>query len=122
MVWRGDLENDGLNRLVLRAVLRGRADVAACSTAAAMTAGCVEVPACSVEASAPAISCACEAYGPVPLVSSSPCAAMRPHSDMVLAGSMMDTLIPWGFSSSRSASLRPSTANLVAWYQVPSGS
>ena len=58
----------------------------------------------------------------MPLVASSPSAAIPPHSEMVLAGSMMETLMPCGFSSSRSASLMPSTANFVAWYQAPSGS
>ena len=82
----------------------------------------MDVAGLPVDASTAAISLAWAAYGPPPELASNPSAAIRPHSVTVLAGSMMDTLIPCGFSSSRSASLRPSTANLVAWYQVPSGS
>ena len=87
-----------------------------------MTSGGVDVSGRSVDASTPAISCACDAYGPCPLVCQQPLAAIPPHSETVLAGSMMETLMPCGFSSSRNASLMPSTANFVAWYQAPSGS
>ncbi len=44
------------------------------------------------------------------------------HSVRIAPGSMITTSMPNGRSSMRSASLSPSTAYLVAWYQPPSGS
>jgi hypothetical protein len=44
------------------------------------------------------------------------------HSVRMGPGSMMTTPMPKGRSSIRRLSLSPSTANLAAWYQPPSGS
>ena len=50
------------------------------------------------------------------------CAEMAPHSVRIAPGSMMTTSMPNGRSSTRRLSLSPSTANLAAWSQSPSGS
>ena len=47
---------------------------------------------------------------------------MPPHSVRIAPGSMTTTSMPSGASSIRIESLSPSTANFVAWYQLPSGS
>ena len=44
------------------------------------------------------------------------------HSVTIGPGSMMTTWMPNGASSRRRLSLKPSTANFVAWYHAPSGS
>ena len=44
------------------------------------------------------------------------------HSVRIGPGSMITTRMPYGASSTRRLSLKPSTANLVAWYHAPSGS
>ena len=44
------------------------------------------------------------------------------HSVMIGPGSTITTSMPNGASSSRRLSLKPSTANFVAWYHAPSGS
>ena len=44
------------------------------------------------------------------------------HSVRIGPGSTITTRMPYGASSRRRLSLKPSTANLVAWYHAPSGS
>ncbi len=44
------------------------------------------------------------------------------HSVLIGPGSMRTTSMPNGRSSTRRLSLKPSTANFVAWYHAPSGS
>ena len=44
------------------------------------------------------------------------------NSVRIAPGSMIETVTPCGASSMRRASLRASTAYLLAWYQPPSGS
>ena len=47
---------------------------------------------------------------------------MAAHSVWIAPGSITITLTPNPATSARRLSLRPSTANFVAWYQLPSGS
>ena len=61
-------------------------------------------------------------YAVVPDRSSSESLAISFHSVMIGPGSMRTTSMPYGASSIRRLSLKPSTANFVAWYQAPSGS
>ena len=88
----------------------------------ATTSGPAAIGIRSAERSPAPTSLACRAYGVFAEVASSWSAAIPDHSLRMVPGSMITTLMPNSATSTRRLSLSPSTANLLAWYQLPSGS
>ncbi len=100
--------------------VRGRPAVTARAMVSAMTDG--GEASAENDSSTAAMVAACFWYAVPAEAWRSFCAEMVPHSVRIAPGSMMTTSMPNGRSSTRRLSLSPSTANLAAWYQSPSGS
>jgi hypothetical protein len=96
--------------------------VAALTTAFATTSGLLAASGRYAWANRRLKPSACRWYGVSRLLASALSPARSLHSVRIAPGSTITTWTPKGASSSRRLSLKPSTANFVAWYHAPSGS